>query len=71
MDHNFFIYMYSTGYKNKASSGLDHEHRERSSYFISTAELGKSYSVMDWRNVDWLFVFAVEQMDKRRFWIWR
>lgn len=71
MDHNFFTYLYSIGYKNKTASGLDYDGRKWSGDFIPVTELGKSYNIMAWWNDDWMFVFVVEQMDKRRIRIWR
>lgn len=71
VDHNFFAYLYSIGYKNKTASGLDHDGRKWSGDFIPVTELGESYNIMAWWNDDWMFVFVVEQMDKRRIRIWR
>ena len=71
VDHNFFTYLYSIGYKNKTASGLDHDGRKCGGDFIPVTKLGQSYNTMAWGNDDRMFVFVVKQMDKRRIWIWR
>ena len=60
VDHNFFTYLYSIGYKNKTASGLDHDGRKCGGDFIPATKLGQSYNTMAWGNDDRMFVFVVK-----------